>query len=56
MVVTVAAVTPGLVYFTRCCLEDGIKMEPKVNLTLLWMNVEDVLKRREKPAGMHLRG
>lgn len=55
MVVTVAAVTPGPVYFTRCYLEDGIKMEPKVSLALLWMNVEDVLERetsRRAPEGV----
>lgn len=31
-------------------------MEMKVNLALLWMSIEDVLRRREKPAGLHLRG
>jgi hypothetical protein len=56
MMVTFAAVTRGLAYFTRCYLEDGIKMDTKVNLALLWMNIEDMLKRREKPAGVHLRG
>lgn len=50
MMVTVATVTRGLVYFTRGYLEDGINMETKVNLALLWMNVKDVLKRREKRA------
>lgn len=45
---------PG--HHIRCYLEDGIKMDTKVNLALLWMNIEDMLKRREKPAGVHLRG